>query len=380
MHLQVLARGRLTLYEARGDLQLVVEDLEPLGEGLARLELEGRKRRLAAEGLFDPARKRALPLMPRAIGVVTSASGAALQDILQVLSRRAPGVSIFVAPARVQGKEAPGELRDALALVSSHPGVDVIILGRGGGSAEDLSAFDDEALVRAVAACPVPVVSAVGHETDVTLVDFAADARAPTPSAAAEMAVKEWAHALDQIRRVETALGSALLRRISNLRVRLGRTDPMTRTPLPRVDRTRIRLDRAVEALDGYVRRAIVRRRSALNVLAEGVARLAPERRLGVFAERLEGLQTRLGSGMRRILDGRRLRLEALEAGLEALSPLAVLARGYAIARKDGRVIRDAAACSPGERISVVVARGGMECLVSAVVPGEAGECDAWIR
>ncbi|NTU60375.1 MAG: exodeoxyribonuclease VII large subunit, partial [Deltaproteobacteria bacterium] len=211
--LRVLARGRLTLYEARGDVQLVVDDLEPLGDGAQRLELEARKRRLAAEGLFDAARKRPLPQLPARIGVVTSATGAALRDILNVLARRAPGVPVLLSPAVVQGREAPRSIVEALERVAAQPGVEVVIVGRGGGSAEDLSAFNEEEVVRAVARCPVPVVSAVGHEIDVPLVDFAADARAPTPSAAAELAVREWGHWQAHLDAVTRRLGAALAAR-----------------------------------------------------------------------------------------------------------------------------------------------------------------------
>ena len=366
---KVLARGRLTLYEARGDVQFVVEDLEPLGEGLSRLELEERKRRLSAEGLFDPARKRSLPALPRAVGVVTSSTGAAVRDILNVLGRRAPGISVYLAPARVQGREAPGELRAALETVVGHPEVDVVILGRGGGSAEDLAPFNDEELVRAVAASPVPVISAVGHETDVTLVDFAAAARAPTPSAAAEMAAKAWGHTVEQVRRAERDLGSALLRKTAGLRLRLERLDFRSKSPAARIDRARIRLDRAVEAMDGRTSRLALRRRSALAALEARLAQADPERRVAGLSDRLGRLEEGLVLAVRRRLEGRRRQLLPLESRMQALSPLAVLSRGYAIARKGGMVLREASQCRAGDAVQITLAQGGLDCVVDTVRP-----------
>lgn len=365
---RVLARGRLTLYEARGDVQLVVEDLEPLGEGLARLELEALKRRLAAEGLFAPQRKRPLPPLPRAVGVVTSPTGAALRDVLQVLRRRAPGVSVYLAPAAVQGQGAAAELRAALALAASHPEVEVIVLGRGGGSAEDLSAFNDEALVRAVAACPVPVIAAVGHEIDVTLVDFAADLRASTPSAAAELAVREWARWGDQVRSAEERLGSAVLRRLGQWRREVERLDPALRSPAARVARLRIALDRGAEALEAALVRRLLRTRARVAAAETRLARLSPERGLGAGRERLGRLEERLQAWPDGALALRRREVHQREAELRALSPLAVLGRGYALVmRREGGLVRDAVSCQIGEALEVRLSRGELDCRVTGV-------------
>ncbi|MHB8766659.1 MAG: exodeoxyribonuclease VII large subunit [Deferrisomatales bacterium] len=367
---RVLARGRLTVYEARGDLQLVVEDLEPAGEGLLRLELETRRRRLAAEGLFAVERKRPLPALPRAVGVVTSATGAALRDVLQVLGRRAPGVHVLLAPARVQGEGAAAELTAALELAASHPEVEVVILGRGGGSLEDLWAFNDEALVRAVAGCRVPVIAAVGHETDVTLVDFAADLRAPTPSAAAELAAGEWARWATEVRRAEAALGRAAGRRLADLRRRLERCDPWARSPGQRLARLRIGLDRAVEALGRRVERALSGRRSRLSALEARLGPVAPAVRLLEVRARARDLETRLAGAAGAAVADRRRRVALGEAGLRALSPLAVLARGYAVVRdSEGRILRDAAAAAPGDRLNIILGRGALGARVVSVRP-----------
>ena len=369
--LRVLARGRLTVYEARGDLQLVVEDLQPEGEGLLRLELEARKRRLAAEGLFDPARKRPLPPLPRAVGVVTSPTGAAVRDVLQVLRRRAPGVHVCLAPARVQGEEAPRELLEALDLAASHPEVDVVVIARGGGSAEDLAAFNDEELVRGVARCRVPVISGVGHETDVTLVDFAADLRAPTPSAAAELAVREWGHWVERVERAATGLGSAFRTALSGFRQRLELADPLRRSPAARIARLRIGLDRADEALGAAAAGRLLRERSRIAGLETRLFDRAPYRRVGDGLARLARLEDRMAGAVRAYLEARRGAVAVREAELRALSPLAVLRRGYAVAWNGaGEIVRDALQCAVGEDLSVRVARGEFGCRVTSVRSG----------
>jgi exodeoxyribonuclease VII large subunit len=366
----LLARGRLTVYEARGDLQLVVEDAEPMGEGLARLELEALKRRLADEGLFAVERKRSLPALPRAVGVVTSPTGAAVRDVLQVLGRRAPGMPVVLAPARVQGDGAAEELRDALALAAAHPEVDVIILGRGGGSAEDLSPFNDEALVRAVAACPVPVITAVGHETDVTLVDHAADLRAPTPSAAAELAVRDRERLAEQLRRTEQGLAHALYRRVGDLRQRLERADPRRGSPATRVARLRIRVDRLVEMVGAPSRRCLQAGRSRLGALETRLAARAPEHWVEVSRERLRRLEENLQGWPEIGLGRRRAAAAGAEGRLRALGPLAVLARGYAIVRRPGGgLVRDAAATRVGEDLELRLDHGELGCRVTEVRP-----------
>lgn len=366
--LHVLVRGRLTLYEARGDVQLVVEDLEPVGDGARRLEVEARKRMLAAEGLFDLARKRALPRSPRRIGVVTSATGAALKDILNVLGRRAPGVAVLVSPAPVQGREAPRAIVEALDFVAQQPEVDVVILGRGGGSSEDLSAFDDEEVVRAVGRCSVPVVSAVGHETDVPLVDFAADARAPTPSAAAELAVREWSGWAERLAQVSRELCSTFSARVSSLRRRLNDQEKRLRSPTVRLDRQRIAVDRSVERAVAAQRVRLAGARAGLVELEKRLVRETPEPRIAAARSSVHHWEERLHDASHRLLKTRRTALDGLVARLKSVSPRAVLERGYAIARTvDGRVLRDADGCSVGDAVEVTLARGQIDCRIRGI-------------
>ncbi|WP_459939858.1 exodeoxyribonuclease VII large subunit [Deferrisoma palaeochoriense] len=375
--IEVLAWGRVSVYEPRGDLQFIAEILEPLtGEGALLREFEARKRRLAAEGWFAAERKRPVPPLPRAVGVVTSATGAALRDVLQVLGRRAPGLRVVVAPASVQGENAARELREALGLLTTDPEVDVVLLVRGGGSLEDLWPFNDEDLVRAVARCPVPVITGVGHETDVTLVDFAADVRAPTPSAAAELAAGEWARWVEALRALEARLHRAAGARLGELRARLAAADPWRRAPRSLVARRRIEVDaladRAGAALDRTLAEA-GRRLSGLEVRLRG---LDPRVRLGAWRERRENLETRLHRAAREAVARRRVRLEALVGRAEALGPRRVLGRGYALVRTaEGQVVRDARTCSPGQALDVTLARGGLGVEVRGVnAPAEEDE------
>ncbi len=329
--LEVLAYADVQVYEARGDLQLVVRKLEPRGQGALQLAFEQLKGRLAAEGLFDEARKRPLPPFPERIGVVTSPTGAAVRDVIEVSGRRAPATPILVAPTRVQGEGAEHEIAAALAAVSTQPGVDLVLLVRGGGSLEDLWSFNTEVVARAIARCPVPVLSGVGHETDFTIADWVADARAPTPSAAALQALPDRAGLARTLERDWRRLGGALRRQVS----------------------------RAAHVL--------AREQDALRMLAPA-ARLAAGRRRLVSAHRA------LRAAVRHRHERRRDRLERLGAQLDGLSPLAVLGRGYALARRlrDGAIVRAPADAPVGDEVSVRVASGGFTATVTGHDP-EAG-------
>ena len=324
----VLVTGQISFYQAGGQVQIYAEELEQLGLGAQLMRLKELKARLEAEGLFRPERKRPLPLLPRKVGVVTSASGAALRDILQIVRRRHPGQDVAVAPARVQGQGAAAEVVRALRRLSVHPGVDVIIVGRGGGSQEDLDAFNDEALVRAVAACPVPVVSAVGHETDFTLVDFAADQRAPTPSAAAELAVP--------VQR-ELAL------RIWELRQRLGQG----------------------------LRRSAERRRDRLAAAMQRWPMRRPQELLRRRRERVQAAWRLLGHVGRGGALRRRARLQAAQGRLGGLDPRGPLRRGYAMVMKDGRGVTAIRDLLPGDRIDVHLADGRASARIEEIESGE---------
>jgi exodeoxyribonuclease VII large subunit len=389
--LAVRCRGRLTIYEGRGKFQMTVSVVEPAGAGALALAFEQLKQRLAAEGLFDQDKKRPLPFLPRRVGVVTSPHGAVLQDIIRVAHRRFPA-AILLAPAPVQGEGASALLTRALERLARVPDVDVIIVARGGGSLEDLWAFNDEGLARAIAACRVPVISAVGHETDFTIADFVADVRAPTPSAAAELAVpvaSELRDALAVLRRRQLRAASASLQArhlgLERLRGRLG-------DPRRMVDARRQRLDdwqaRATEALRAagarrrgelrqaetrlfraHPQRRIAAQRSALAAL-EGELREAARARLASMAEALATLERRLPAAAAGLTDRRRRNLEALAATLEALSPLRVLDRGYGLVRRDdGSVLRDTDDVSVGARIAIRLARGALDAEVVAVTP-----------
>jgi exodeoxyribonuclease VII large subunit len=324
--LEVLVYAEVSVYEPRGDLQLVVRQLEPRGDGLLRLAFEQLRRRLEAEGLFDAARKRPLPALPRALGVVTSGSGAALHDVLHVTGRRWPSLPILIAATRVQGEGAELEIAAALDALAASGRVDAVLLVRGGGSLEDLQAFNTEAVARAIARAPVPVVSGVGHEVDVTIADLVADQRAATPSAAAELATPDRA-----------ALRRALVRDFERL-VRAART--------------------ATERLAAR----LFRQRDAVVLLSPAVRLAAQQARLLALARALpRAIGAQLASG--------RGRLAAATAGLDSLSPLAVLARGYALVRRvrDGAIVRQAREVEPGETVSIRLAEGELEAAIERV-------------
>jgi len=321
---RVLARVRVSLYEARGEFQLIVEHLEEAGEGALLRAFEQLKAKLAAEGLFDAAKKRAPPALPRCIGVITSATGAAIRDVLSVLSRRFPLVDVEVIPVPVQGKEAPPAIIAALNAASKARRHDVLLLTRGGGSLEDLWAFNDEGVARAIRACAIPVVSAVGHEVDFTIADFAADVRAPTPSAAAEILVPDGTAIRRTLQREEARLEALILRRLQNAAQRLDHAWTRLRTQHPRA-----RLQRGSERLAHL--RARLRAQHPL-------IRLAQRR------EQLTRLRQRLDAALDRRLDRRKQHLVELARTLNAVSPLATLQRGYAILldRDSGEVLRTA--------------------------------------
>jgi exodeoxyribonuclease VII large subunit len=321
--LEVLAYGEVTVYEARGDLQIIVRQLEPRGVGALQLAFEQLRRRLEVEGLFDPARKRPLPEVPTRIGVVTSASGAALRDVIEVTGRRLPDVPLLIAPTRVQGVGAEDEIAAALDALGEQTDLSVILLVRGGGSLEDLQPFNTEVVARAIARSRVPVVSGVGHEVDVTIADLAADVRAPTPSAAAEQAVPD-----------RSALERAL-------------------------DAAWRRLRRALDAQLSECAARLEREREALRMQAP-TARLAAQRQRWLAAAR----------ALRRVVRARaeraRAGVEQLAGRLDSLSPLAVLGRGYALVRRarDAGIVRTVSDAGVGERLSIRLAEAEIEAVV----------------
>ena len=390
--LRVVARGRISVYEPKGEYQLVAEHLEPFGLGARQLAFDQLRQRLDHEGLFDEARKRPLPTLPRKIGIVTSLDGAALRDILNVLGRRFPNAHLVIGPTRVQGDGAAREITGALVRIARVAGVDVVILARGGGSLEDLWEFNDEGLARAIAALDVPVISAVGHQTDYTISDFVADLRAPTPSAAAELVVTRKTELEARLERAGgrlTAAARADLQRrralVEEVRHRPGlasfptrlalhgrRADELTRrlgararAGVARHERRRAALLARLEALD--VGRRLARIRTRLVVARERLARAAAD---GHAARRRRS--TAAGEQLARTMRDRhatgRRRLETALAKLDSLSPLGVLARGYAVCWKDDRsaIVRRAAEVAVGDAVRVTLHEGALRCNVTA--------------
>src|ERR671939_200464 len=376
--LQVRVRGRLSVYEPRGEYELIVEALDPVGAGALRVAFEQMRDRLAAEGLFDEELKRPLPLFPRRVGVVTSPTGAAIRDILTILARRTRTVHVLLAPTRVQGEGAGVEIAEAVALLNEFheavladgrldEGVDVIILGRGGGSAEDLWAFNDEVVARAVRASKIPIISAVGHETDVTISDFAADLRAPTPSAAAELvAARE-----DEIAAYIEALTRDLVRSTrtnlvdARLRVQEAAMSPAFDEVRERLHAAASRLDDAAHKLETLMMRATLRARKRTDAVS---CRLSPARlgaRVAASRMRFNVLCTASDAAAAARLEDARARLAVTAASLDALSPLAVLKRGYALVQDEqGKLLREAKQASVGEHLRLRLAEGVLRCRV----------------
>jgi len=368
--LEVLVRGRLSVYEPRGDYQVIVEYMEPKGLGSLQLAFEQLKEKLRKEGLFDEAHKVALPLLPRKIGVVTSPTGAAIQDMLRILKRRNASLHILIFPARVQGTGAAEEIAAGVQYFNSRDDIDVIIVGRGGGSIEDLWAFNEEVVARAIYGSEVPVISAVGHEVDFTIADFVADLRAPTPSAAAEMV----SGARDELL---SAVQSLFGRLFQSARLLIEKR----RSALERLARSRgfYAAPNMIRALEQRFDEATLRMQQAMARFTTSLRhreRLAKARLAGIDlrmlirgkTERLSRSRQLLAVNLRAGLQRRRSRLEVAAGRLDALSPLAILARGYAICRDaHGVVVRCAGNLRAGEGVRVTLAKGELDCRVEGV-------------
>ncbi len=371
--LHVVARGRVSVYEVKGEYQLVCDQLEPRGLGALQLAFEQLKKKLQAEGLFDAARKRPLPALPRKIGVVTSLDGAAVRDILKVLGRRYPNAHIVIRPSRVQGDDAAADLVRGLTLMGRVPGVDVVIIGRGGGSMEDLWAFNDEALARAIAACPVPVISAVGHEVDFTIADFVADLRAPTPSAGAEMVVARREELCSMIDRHHDRLRSAVRNALERRRAAVHRmTSARGLATFPARLALRSRhVSELTHSLARTTRASLQARERQQAIWRQRLDARAPGRRLQELLMAVSSATERLMAAAERTRHRHDAAFRALAGRLENLSPLGVLARGYALCWDDGRgrLIRHASTVSEGDRVRVTLSQGELGCLVERVEP-----------
>jgi exodeoxyribonuclease VII large subunit len=365
---RVVARGKISVYEPKGEYQLVCEHLEPQGLGALQLAFEQLKKRLQAEGLFDSARKRPLPALPRKIGIVTSLDGAAIRDIIKVLRRRYVNAHLVIRPARVQGEGAAIEIAQALRQIGRVPSVDVVIVGRGGGSIEDLWAFNEEIVARAIAKSPVPVIAAVGHETDVTIADFVADVRAPTPSAAAELVVSRKDEFLGRIDRLQDRLRSAARGRVQrwSRRVHVADSRPAFAGLPGRVAMRGRHAAELAHALARLVRASLAARDRRLQQLERQLTTFDAGRRLAAIRTRLVTSDGRMRSAATRRQDRARAQFQETAGRLDTLSPLAVLGRGYAVAwnADKTRVLRDASAVVPGDTVQVTLARGELECEV----------------
>jgi exodeoxyribonuclease VII large subunit len=366
--LHVIAWGRISVYSIRGEYQLILDTMEPVGLGSLMLAFEQLKKRLTAEGLFDERDKKSLPPFPKRIGLVTSSRGAVVRDMIRISRRRFPGTHILVSPASVQGDRAPDEIAAAIDRLCNAGDVDVIIVGRGGGSIEDLWAFNDEKVVRTVAGCPLPIVSAVGHETDVTLTDFAADLRASTPSAAAEMVVPDKQDLQEGVihlaARMKSCMRNFLERRVGILNELLRRLYD----PRRQIQERRMRLDDLTIRLGSTIRRKLEVESREIEALA---VRLRPEyltRGIDAGRDQCSVLFTGLLRAMHNGLKECRSAVENISARLEGLSPLSVLARGYSITvrPKIGTVISDAAQVQTGDEVLVRLHRGELLCQVTA--------------
>lgn len=359
--LQVIARGRVTIYESRGELQLSAEYLEPKGAGALQIAFEQLKAKLAAEGLFDAARKKPLPALPRRIGIVTSPRGAAIQDMLNILSRRHASVPILIYPAQVQGEAAPGEVRAGIQYLNRARNVDVIIVARGGGSIEDLAAFNDEGLARAIASSTVPVISAVGHETDFTIADFVADLRAPTPSAAAELVIESRHQLEERVAGLRQRLARAARYRL--LMARQALTEWAQHAAFARMHdaltRRQQRVDDLVYHMVSAQHRLLRQHRSRLDVAGARIRHFDVRRQLAAMGRELESRRAALAAATRRFLLVRRARWESTGARLEEMSPVKILDRGYALVFDSaGELVKDAAQVNIGEEVSARLARG----------------------
>jgi exodeoxyribonuclease VII large subunit len=369
---RVLAYGRVSIYEARGNYQLIIEQMEPAGEGVLKRRFDALKLKLAGEGLFDEDRKQALPELPQRIGIITSPTGAAIRDILSILGRRFPAVPVVIYPAAVQGDGAPAELIAALATAVQRDECDVLIMGRGGGSLEDLWAFNDEQLARAISDCPLPIVSAVGHEVDFTIADFVADVRAPTPSGAAEIIVPNQSDWLRQISTFATRIARVGRRALDDRAQELdwlGRR-LVASSPAATLQRQRDSLREHSGRLNSAMRQQLLEQKNTLQETRSELMNLSPALSVQRSISRLQQLRQRLATSTRNTVSDTSHKLALLGRALNSVSPLATLDRGYAIVKQEdsGEVLTNAADVKPGKDIRAQLSRGEIVATVKKVL------------
>lgn len=367
--IEVICRGRVSVYEPRGDYQLLIDTIEPRGEGRLQIAFEKLKNNLAAEGLFDEARKRPLPFLPARISLVTSPESAAVHDFIRILSQRYPGLPTEIYPVRVQGDVAAKEIAAAIGELNKRKKSDVIVLCRGGGSLEDLWAFNEEIVAREIFASEIPVISAVGHEIDFTIADFVADKRAPTPTAAAEMVVPLKEDLLARLTRTELHMNRNLSRLIRQHFVRLAHQKRMLGDPSILVDNYGLRLQHRVDLMKGSLMAAVSTARSRVSRLEETLKEVGPAELVAVCSIKARELQKILRLLMESKLKKERDSLGRAGALLDAVSPLAVLGRGYSITMigAEDKIVRDSKELSIGADVSVTLGRGGFTARVTNI-------------
>lgn len=369
---QVLVQGQLSLYEARGDYQLIAEKMQPAGDGLLQMKLEALKAQLTAEGLFEPQRKRPLPSQPRQLGIITSPTGAAIHDMLTILARRDPGLPVILYPSAVQGESAVPMLLQALETAWRRNECDLLVIGRGGGSLEDLWCFNDERVVRAIATSPIPIVSAVGHETDVTLSDFAADLRAPTPSAAAELISRDQQQQLHRLTQYQHRLQQAIQLRLQQQQLnwqqlysRLNTQNPkyQLQQKIQKQDELQYRLEHAFQ-------QALSQANYRWTMQQQRLQQQSPQRRIQNLQHQQAYLHQRLLTAISNQLQDNNQTLSRLSSQLHALSPLQVLARGYSVTTNaSGELIRNSQQVTIGERLNIQLHQGALTVSTEEIKP-----------
>ncbi|MDP2714693.1 exodeoxyribonuclease VII large subunit [Rheinheimera sp.] len=365
---QVLIRARISVYEPRGEYQLLAEFIETAGAGLLKQQFEQLKAQLQAEGLFDPARKKALPTRVQRVGVITSPTGAAVRDIVTVLNRRAPGIEVIMYPSQVQGETAAAQLRNMLSTAIRRNEVDALIIGRGGGSLEDLWCFNDEALCRAVAACPIPIVSAVGHEIDFALTDFVADMRAATPSAAAELVSPDQSHVLDRILQLKNRLLQAQRSRMQQVAPKLLNLSQrlLALHPKRRLQQQQQRLDELQLRLSSSAKRTVQAAQQQQQYLDKSLRQLSPAKTLLAHTQHITQLERRLINAQQLQLKQSKQQLAQLSSQLNTVSPLATLARGYSITFDEKQqVVTSSSQLKAGDKVAIKLAEGGFDAQVT---------------
>jgi exodeoxyribonuclease VII large subunit len=362
----VVGLGRISVFEPRGAYQIIIEHLEPAGVGALQIAFERLKTKLENEGLFDPKRKRPLPFLPSRIALVTSPTGSVVFDMLQIIRRRFPGMAVDILPVKVQGDGADAEIADAIEWLNSLNRCEVAVLARGGGSLEDLQAFNSERVARAIAASHIPIVSAVGHETDYTIADFAADLRAPTPSAAAELVVPLRWDLIQKIQLLKSNLFEGLKRYIENRRLGIRQFAKRLSDPSRRIQDARLRLDELDTRLQRTFLRDLERRRERIRWRTENLYANNPRNAVLKSRSTLDIWSSQLIQHIQTYLSERAARLGTLSATLAALDPTAILSRGYSIARTipEAMILRDSAAVQVGQKLELLLAKGSLVCRV----------------